>query len=533
MWVCFLSSPGAESLPMGTATVYTARDHDDKPEATTTATSGGGGGNDDDAHLGQRAFFKDEAITRGTGCDRQESVVAQFLAYEAFENSERICSEWHGGPGQTVNTLGSDVRQRCDALLSMPWTDPETGVVGKRLAYVNYHGMRFHGRRDHLDDCPQRLQQQKRRGWDPSCGAEVFEHDAEEEEEEEDGGVCDNTDDYDEFDYEDMECDDMGEARQFRREREEKKKKKKKRRAQSSTQQEQQKQQRPRVLTLSDFWPGSGGTLLTNPEAQALLPHLAIAPECLGKTKDEEEDDFRFLLADALTAATRAAGLTIKVTYAALTECELFHGNFHRFDRVARLGCSTSVQEDNKRRPWPKEDIRTYMRRLHPDKIIFGPEWPLLKQRNGEFTQNELVSKIISSPSNASGEKFGGFLLIRGGRQSEENSDNMGYCLQRSHVSVDELGPMTWWQAVEMCDGDEDAARQLLEKYCKNEQTLCRTAYPSSGGGELIGVDLFRWLCLNRGFHGYRILHFVHYSHTHQMNSFLDPLQQARHDLKR
>ena len=269
---------------------------------------------------------------------------------------------------------------------------------------------------------------------------------------------------------------------------------------------------------------------LTNRAAQRLLPHLPLAPAVLeDKTQDELDDEFKVRLAAALTAAARRAGLTLLVTYASVHECEVFHSLFD-FDAAGRLGCAPKDVSD---KPWPKDDLRTYMRRRHPDKVVFGPDWPPAAWKN-EFTQEELVAKLLKSQPNAKGERFGGFLLVRGGKQrcGDDVDPMMGYCMQRSRVSVSDLGAMTRWQAAQMCDGDEVAAKALLERYCKNEQTTCRTAYPM-GAGELIGVDLFRFLVTQKGFHGYEIQHFIHYNHAGFMDSFLERLQQMRHDLKR
>ncbi len=144
----------ARSLPYGTCVLYTGRG----------SRRGGGGGREEEKE--ELVLERDGATSRHPGTDCQESAFVQWLSSCALPESSRILSDWTAGPGQTC--FGSDFRQRIDAVACVPPRRREAGGGGSggggktRLAFVNYHGQRFHGDGDHLPGCPRRPRRRRR-----------------------------------------------------------------------------------------------------------------------------------------------------------------------------------------------------------------------------------------------------------------------------------------------------------------------------------------------------------------------------------
>ena len=231
-------------------------------------------------------------------------------------------------------------------------------------------------------------------------------------------------------------------------------------------------------------------------------------------------------LAAALTAACAEAGLVILVTLDILHECEVFH-DLANFDPAAalrhpaapniRLDPATGSRYGN---------LRKMMLDHHADTVVFGP--PARLRRRG-FTQEELVNRLMTSGMNKDGARDGGFVLLRGGHQPGQPGpeDNMGFLLQRTPTTVDQLGSFTRMQALRMNDGDVEATDRMLAKYCANEQTVCRRSYHRDG--ELVGADQYRFLKRDIGLEGETVQHFLHYTHNKALNPFLVGLLDRRH----
>jgi len=264
-----------------------------------------------------------------------------------------------------------------------------------------------------------------------------------------------------------------------------------------------------RAFVRPQYWPGSGGTI--------------DATTVVDTRDDAAEDAFKSRLAEALTQSARQAGLPWRITYHAVTECQLFH-DFDAFDPRSALGSTAPLRSGG---PNPG-GVRGLLQQHHGDTAIVTTVPPWLKTH---ITQEALVERLLAEPDNAQGGPVGGFLLLRGGRQTDRPDDpvgnDMGYCMQRVGTDRDEVGPFTRWQAGSLgADPDE-----VLDRHCQAERTVTRKSFPDSG--ELVGVDLFRWLVRERGLVDYRVAHYVYYRQARWLTDFLEQLIQKRHNLRR
>jgi len=383
-------------------------------------------------------------------------VFVQWLAQDVFPESTRVLSDWTAGPGQSC--FGSDSRQRTDALICLPVKTEEgyAPPIGVHLMFVNYHGQVYHGNGGHQEDCPRA---------DPAYDGLL-----------DDGAVVPG----------DHEGGDASHRRKIRLE------------------QDKRACHRFRPQTL--YWPGSGGTVLSEDRSG-------------GQTKDQAEDKMKERLAAAMTAAARAANIPLTVSYRVVHECQLFH-NFRHVDGRKHLGVPGKGPEA------VSSCIRQHLKLRHGGNVVFGPP-PFLRS---PFTQETLVSELLSSTANSDGGRLGGFLLLRGGRLNAVD-DNMGYCLQRLPTHLSEVGCFTRWQASRLSGGDEAEATRLLRRYCDNELTVARRSFPDSG--ELVGADLFRWLVREKGLCDYEVKHFIYYEHADYLTHFFERMAQRRHELQR
>lgn len=112
--------------------------------------------------------------------------------------------------------------------------------------------------------------------------------------------------------------------------------------------------------------------------------------------------------------------------------------------------------------------------------------------------------------------------------------------MQRSKVTVDELGPATLEMELESTklsrrknEKKEDfearlklKARASLTKRGEGPFTLLRSGFP---GTVSIPVTQFKWLVRERKLHGYSVRHFIYYSLRDYLSVFIKKVLLARH----
>ena len=240
--------------------------------------------------------------------------------------------------------------------------------------------------------------------------------------------------------------------------------------------------------------------------------------------RGQADDAFKSRLATALNAAAKVVGIKVVFRYFQAHECDVFH-SFGDF-QPSSVGSTVTMPRDPKSRH-PYRTVRHLLASKHADKAVFG-----IKER--AFTQENLVTKIMSGTYNAKGNTFGGFVVLSGGKtnHSDHPADSLGYCLQTRRSDVEELGSFTRLQAVKMCQGDAKQAEEMLECYAKNEQTSLRGSF---GDGpehaETLNLDYFRYLVRVRGLKGFKIHHLIFFHHNDALSGFLRDMAQQRHDL--
>ena len=262
------------------------------------------------------------------------------------------------------------------------------------------------------------------------------------------------------------------------------------------------------------------------PTLESILRDRMKAETRRGVEPGRDPDDYLMeRLAAHMSECAAKAGLVLHFTYTVLHQCELFcTGALASFDPKERLGDEASSLD-------PEDaalGLRKLMRKRHPDKVVFGPLGPKV------FTQEKLMKRILEGRPNADGNRHGGFILLRGGVQKGELSpeNNQGWCLQRTWTDASEVGSFTKYQASVMCGGDPVAGEKLVAKYARGtQQTVARFSYHDRG--ELVGLDLARFLILRKGLEGFRVEHFIHYTHSRALNPFLEELLQKRHEHKK
>ena len=107
---------------------------------------------------------------------------------------------------------------------------------------------------------------------------------------------------------------------------------------------------------------------------------------------------------------------------------------------------------------------------------------------------------------------------------------SFGFCHQRSRVLPHEVGSFTRLQAKKYSRGNARLATEELEKLGVNERTHVRTSF-SPDKVEVLSLDYFRFLCLERGLCQFRVKHFVWYRMKHYLDPFVAGMLQRRYDL--
>ena len=220
------------------------------------------------------------------------------------------------------------------------------------------------------------------------------------------------------------------------------------------------------------------------------------------------------------------------ITWDQVSECRLAHHarppDPSRWNTgVSGAGCGKRLAKHD---AWHRyKSIRDYLEAEHPYDSCLG-----IKEKR--FTQSELVAKIMDTPYNSEGGEFAGFCVIVGGREAEDLDDGVpagafGFCHQRSVVRESEIGEFTKLQVRLMHPGNPKAQAKLLKELGSRKRTVVRNSFPAEGG-ELISLDYLRFLIRHRGFHGFKVLHFVFYRGKQFTSTWIDDLIQQRHTLR-
>ena len=221
------------------------------------------------------------------------------------------------------------------------------------------------------------------------------------------------------------------------------------------------------------------------------------------------QDDFKKRLAFAMSKAAAAAGMNCYFTYDVVWSCSVFC-HFDNLDPMTLMGSKVPARPEYSSNPW------SLLRHHHKDKCVFGI-------KNRSFSQKSLLEFLMADDTR------GGFVVCEGG-EIEDKNDYMGYCLQRVKTDYDELGEYTKWQALQLCNGDEIAAKKLLEHYCANDQTVLRNSFKSES--ESLSVSYFKWLVTVKGYKNYKITHYCYFYMAKFLSPFLNGMLEKRHQLR-
>jgi hypothetical protein len=104
--------------------------------------------------------------------------------------------------------------------------------------------------------------------------------------------------------------------------------------------------------------------------------------------------------------------------------------------------------------------------------------------------------------------------------------------MQRTRLDRSQVGEFTKYQARLQCNGDAKAGDELLDSILKNEVTLTRRSFDKDAA-ECMSCDMFRFLVLERGFHSYKIEHFIHYNVRDHLNPYILDKLERRHQIKK
>lgn len=135
-------------------------------------------------------------------------------------------------------------------------------------------------------------------------------------------------------------------------------------------------------------------------------------------------------------------------------------------------------------------------------------------------------------------EDVSGFVTFHGGREGgtedcgEDESrrvlDNFGFCVQKSSVDYDELGPFTLRQGEALFG--EERRRMVQRTYLSREEmTLARSGFR---GWNTVSLEYFRWLVRRRGLRDCIVRHVALTRIKGWQNKWFDSLLQRRYENK-
>jgi len=322
-------------------------------------------------------------------------------------------------------------------------------------------------------------------------------------------------------------------------------------------------------LQYHEFWAHRGaaglGHLDDCPRRRMKSPRRPAAKESDGAEAAAELkdcDELRSAYAEALTAV---APDRLRLRYKAVHECSFKHRSvpsmesledaaalrerswtpavkvkihvptwqarerFQAYGRSANVGYGDgSYWWQTAREKRSNNPARGYLAALFPKDSVLGPPDDLMYAGFGlrpPLSQTELIDIIMGEGyCDLDDNPLGGFVVIRGGRETAEGGGNFGYCHQRTRPSA--VGAFTRFQ----CErGGRDLKAALSKEY-----TFAKTSFDDGAGRETtLSLDYFRFLMEERGLKDFEIKHFVCYENRKYLSDFIGQLLQMRHDIKR
>jgi hypothetical protein len=204
-------------------------------------------------------------------------------------------------------------------------------------------------------------------------------------------------------------------------------------------------------------------------------------------------------------AMSEANGGALTFKYIVETECQVFH-------RATVTSPKSGLEYGS---------VLAMLRAEFARECVLPPTFRRKEQR-------QLVSQILKGD-----EDVQGFVTIVGG--SENHFDKVGrqfsFCLQRAPPRSCEIGDFTRRQVSDYCAGDPKLIAQQLKKMERTPLTLTKHYY--EGHGETISTELLRWLIVNRGFWGFKVLHLLRYNTRDYFRPFLEKCLQVSLPLHR
>ena len=301
------------------------------------------------------------------------------------------------------------------------------------------------------------------------------------------------------------------------------------------------------------YWHEPGGRHGVHCPKAARQPPVAagVVLKCINDSA--KDDALKMELAQVLSAVEPTQ---LRVTYEVLGECSVFCAFSQYVPSEHLVGCGSEARlpelmPDGRRRMLT---MRELLLTHHSYDSCMG-----IGNRR-KFTQESLLTKILETPECSKFGEYGGFVVLdravqgaagagAGAAAEPEKAapraprESFGYLLQRQKTDISSLGPFTKFLAYDMMCASakarggevveeelQEEARVMLEKMCKDDQTLTRT---SLIGSECLGLDHFRYLLSTKQLEGFKIKHLLWYRQKHYLSPWIRSMLQRRRDLQR
>ena len=202
-------------------------------------------------------------------------------------------------------------------------------------------------------------------------------------------------------------------------------------------------------------------------------------------TSNKDETKFAYCL--SINEAARKIGVQLKFTYVPVFECQIFHGDQNKSAIIKRLA-----------KDFPKSFLPPHQKHISYDLML---------------------KKLLYDKS------MGGFAVISGGQDGQQNANLFGYCVTKQYPDPCEIG-----------DYSKNLIKHLghsnVESFCKRTAlTVPRSNFLSSSY-EVVSICYLRWLVEKRKLHGFKIIHVLAYTEMPLLRGFLEKLLQFRYDIK-
>ena len=230
------------------------------------------------------------------------------------------------------------------------------------------------------------------------------------------------------------------------------------------------------------------------------------------RASSDRADQFKMVLAEVLT---NVAPHQARFYYSITTSCDLFHGSD-----------SSPIVPGFKIHPLTQSPVNKYA----------TATTALLYEKNTDFLESfkaARMSETVIKQQILSG-KMTGFVTLVGGRESVQTrtedpaGSRFGFCVQRYAPSSTDISNYTKKQVSEVM---HIRSRSDVNNFINKQQprTLNSGTFHSE---ETISTSYLQWLMKARGFHAFKITHFMAYRFADYPKDFLEPILQTRHECK-